>query len=288
MAALRTCFVVISDSVDDSFEDLVLSIRAFCPGSDIAWYNSGQRREAPFGLERVLPDRPLKQGRITPAFFDTFEWAADRDYDCVVNVDTYLAFIKPGFLGFIESQLRDADYLGSGLRYRVPRISMWPPFRTLGEEREELTGILGTDHFKRAFGCVQVFGRGYISALLSSDRYPAVRAFVERNQRPDRSRTLHELILPTLAESVGVKSRSYPDHLTTFNRFRPFQSELDLTTALATTDAFFVNPIRRSAADPVRRFVKELVGSGARRSGETTHATAVRENAISSVRSENA
>ncbi len=288
MAGLRTCFVVISDSVDDSFEDLVLSIGAFCPGADVAWYNSGQRRETPFGLERVRPDRPLRQRRITPAFFDIFEWAGNRDYDCVVNVETELAFIKPGFLGFIASHLRDADYLAAGLRYRVPRITMWPPYRNLGVEREEMTEILGVEHLNRAFSPVQVFGRGYISAVLSSDRYPAVRAFVERNQRPERSNTLQETLLPTLADSVGVRSRSYPEQLATFSRFRPFQSELDLAAARSTADAYFVNPIRRSATDPVRRHVKELVRGAPRRSGEPAPAAAVTDPAISHVRSENA
>jgi len=261
MTGLKTCFVVISDSVDDSFEDLVLSIETFCPGADIAWYNSGRRRETPFALERVVPDRPLSRWKTTPAFFDVFEWSGGRDYDCVVNVETDLAFIKPGFLGFVESQLRDVDYLATGLRYRVPRISMWPPYRTLGEEREELTSMLGIDHLNRAFGAVQVFGRSYISALLHSDRYPAVRAFVERNQRPGRSNSLQELILPSLADSLGVRSRPYPDQLTTLNRFRPYQSGLDLEAARSTADAFFLNPIRRSATDPVRGAVKELVRS---------------------------
>ncbi|MBR7834909.1 hypothetical protein KDL01_16670 [Actinospica durhamensis] len=259
MAGLRTCFVVISDVLDDAFEDLALSIEAFCPGADVAWYNSGRRRDVPCGLERVVPDRPLRQRRITPAFFDVFEWAGDRDYDCVVNVETDLAFIKPGFLDFVGSRLRDVDYLATGLRYRVPAITMWPPYRSLGEHRAELAEILGIDHFNRAFGSVQVFGRGYIRALLSSGRLPAVRAFVERNHRPERSSSLHELILPTLAEGLGVRSGSFPDHMTGFNRFRPHQSELDLSAARAAADVFFVNPIRRGAEDPVRRSVRELV-----------------------------
>ena len=259
MAGLSTCFVVVSDVVDDAFEDLVLSIAAFCPGADIAWYNSGQRRDVPCDLERVVPDRPLKQRRITPAFFDVFEWAGDRDYDCVVNVETDLAFIKPGFLDFVDARLRDVDYLATGLRYRVPRISMWPPYRSLGEGRAELAEILGIDHFNRAFGSVQVFGRGYVRALLSSDRYPAVRAFVERNHRPERSSSLHELLLPTLADSLGVRSGSFPDQTSVFNRFRPHQSELDLSAARSAADVYFVNPIRRGAADPVRRSVRELV-----------------------------
>jgi hypothetical protein len=134
---------------------------------------------------------------------------------------------------------------------------MWPPYRTLlGEEREELAGILGIDHVNRAFGAVQVFGRRYLSALLASDSYPKLRDFVERNQRPGRSHSLQELLFPTLADSLGLRSRAFPGHQTTLNRFRPFQSELDLTAAFSTPDAYFLNPIRRRADDPVRATVR--------------------------------
>ncbi|GAA4958585.1 hypothetical protein [Actinoplanes utahensis] len=258
MTTVKACFVAIGDVVDESFEDLVHSIEVFCPGAAVAWYDSGRCRDAPDGLERVVPHRPLKRWKTTPAFFDIFEWAAGRDYDCVVNVDAELAFVKPGFLDFVAFQLRDTDYLATGLRHRVPRISMWPPYRTLlGAEREELAGILGIEHVNRAFGTAQVFGRRYIDALLASDRYPRLRDFAERNQRPGHSHSLPELLFPTLADSLGVRSRGYPGHLTALNRFRPFQSELDLAAAHSAADAFFLSPVRRSAEDPVRAAVRE-------------------------------
>lgn len=270
MAGARTCFVVISDTVDEAFEDLVLSLRSFCPSADIAWYNSGPQRETPFGLRRVFPGRPLKYMKITPSFFDIFEWTMEQDYDQIVNVETDLAFIKPGFLQFIEGQMKDVDYLAPGLRHRIPRISLWPAHRTLAGERQELADILGISHVNRCFSPAQVFGRGYISAVLSSHNYPALRAFVERNQHPQRSWTLQELLLPSLADSVGVMSRSYPAHMAPFNRYRPHQAACDLAIAETVSDAYFLHPIRRNGDDPVRSYVKGLVRNASQLPTELT------------------
>ncbi|MET9080795.1 pentapeptide repeat-containing protein [Streptomyces sp. NPDC004237] len=245
--------------MDEALEDLVLSLRMFCPGADVAWYNSGPPKDTPFGMHTVTPCRPLKYRKVAPAFFDMFEWALDAGYDRVVNVETDLAFIRPGFLTFLDDYMQGADYLGPGLRREIPAISLWPAYRTLAGEREELSSILGMSHMNRGFSPAQVFGRGYISAVLSSDRYPSLRAFVERNQQPQRSITLQELLLPSLADSVGVTSRPYPAHLGQFNRYRPYQAPIDVEQALSTSDAFFVHPIRRHREDPVRSYVRGLV-----------------------------
>ncbi|MET7575513.1 hypothetical protein ABZT04_44790 [Streptomyces sp. NPDC005492] len=273
VSGVTTCFVIISDTVDDAFEDLVLSLRAFCPGADIAWYNSGPQRETPFGLRRVSPGRPLKYMKITPAFFDVLEWAHREDYDHIVNVETDLAFIKPGFLDFIGHQMEAADYLAPGLRRGIPQVSLWPAYRTLAGERQELTEILGMEYLNRCFSPAQVLGRGYISAVLSSDNYPRLRAFVERNQHPQRSWTLQELLLPSLADSVGVMARSYPAHMARFNRYRPHQAPIDLKIAESAADAYFLHPVRREREDPVRSHVRGLVRDAAQASGELVKTT---------------
>ncbi|MGW4911719.1 hypothetical protein [Streptomyces sp. NPDC004270] len=262
-----TCFVIISNTVDGAFEDLVLGLRAFCPEADIAWYNSGTRRDTPFGLRRVSRDRPLKYMKITPCFFDIFEWSISQGYDQFINLETDMVFVRPGFLEFVAQQMKEVDYVAPGLRRDIPSISLWPAYRTLAGERAELSAILGIDHLNRCFSPAQIFGRGYVSAVLSSGNYAQIRSFVERNQQPGRSWTLQELILPSLADSVGATSRSYPLHMTPFNRYRPFQAPLDLEIAQTASDAFFLHPVRRTADDPVRRRAKNLAHHALTESG---------------------
>ncbi|MEV6968905.1 hypothetical protein AB0M47_27675 [Hamadaea sp. NPDC051192] len=263
MAATSMCFVILSDTVDDTFADVVSSLRRFCPDADIAWYNSGQRRDTPFDLLRVRRDRPLKYMKITPAFFDILEWAAESEYDYVVNVETDMAFIRPGFQDYVQRQLRDAHYLAPGLRHRTPEVSLWPSYHSLAKDRQELLSIMGMSHTNRAFCPAQVFSREYATTLLSSDMYSRVRSFVERNQQPERSSTLQELILPTLAEALGLTSRSYAAHLAQFNRFRPYQAMRDVEQAQRTPDAYFIHPVRRSSSDPVRAWIRDLVRTDA-------------------------
>ncbi len=253
----KTCFVIISNRIDDSFSELVNGLRAFCNPADIAWYNSGSRQPAPSGVIEVSPSRPLKYAKITPAFFDVFEWAGGQDYDYVVNVETDMAFIKPGFLSFVEDQMADIDYLAPGLRHRTPTMTQWRPYRSLQAERAELLSILGMSYTNRCFNPGQVFSRRYISALLSSDVYPDIRGFVERNQWPERSYTLQEVILPTLADRLGLAARSYPREMAVFNRYRPYQGPYDLELSRGNSDAYFLHPVRRGADDPVRVFATE-------------------------------
>lgn len=255
----KTCFVVVNDQVDNSFSDLVRGIRTFCPEADIAWYYSGPRRRELDGLITVPRARPLKYAKITPAFFDVLEWAAEQDYDHIVNVETDMTFIRPGFLRFVEGQMQDVDYLAPRLRRRTPAVSQWPAYRSLRSELPELLSLLGMTYTNRCFNPGQVFSRRYASAVVSSDIYPALRGFVERNQRPGRSNTLQELILPTLADRFELSSRTYPDDLAVFNRYRPFQGTHDLALARDHPDAYFLHPVRREDDDPVRVFSRALL-----------------------------
>src|SRR5205823_97297 len=90
-------------------------IRFSCPDSDIAWYNSGESPAAagtPAAALPMLPgSRPLRYAKVTPFFFDMFDWAAGQPYDYIVNAETDMAFIRPGYDRFISETMRDADYL---------------------------------------------------------------------------------------------------------------------------------------------------------------------------------
>lgn len=255
----KICFVVISDTVDDSFSDLTRGLRAFCPTADIAWYNSGRRRPALSGVIEIPRSRPLKYAKITPAFFDVLEWAGEQDYDQVINVETDMAFIKPGFLGFIEEQMKSVDYLAPRLRYRTPEVTQWRPYRSLQGELPELLSILDMPYTNRCFNPGQVFSRRYISKLLSSEIYPEIRGFVERNQGPGRSYTLQEVILPTLADRLDLSSGTYPNEMAVFNRYRPYQGPYDLELARDNPSAYFLHPVRRSGEDAVRAFARRQV-----------------------------
>jgi hypothetical protein len=260
-----TCLVVLDHRHDVYLNDLVHGIRTFCPKADVAIYDSGNGAPG-FGTADELPrlpaSRPLSYAKVTPFFLDLLEWAAAQNYNNVINVETDMAFLRPGFESFLRSAMLNADYLAPSLSRVTAQTSRWRPYRSLRAELPELLSILGTDHTNRCFSPGQVFSARFAERLLSSPWYSDVRAFVERNQQPGRSFSLQEVLLPTVAEVLGLRVSGYPAHLTRFNRYRPYHAGASVRLARATEDAYFVHPVRRDEADEARKIVRQLSRAG--------------------------
>jgi hypothetical protein len=255
--------VVLDHRNDEYLRDTVDSILAFCPGADIAWYNSGPEPAAPgspaWGLPTLPASRPLRYAKVAPFFFDLLEWAAGQDYEHIVNVETDMCFVRPGFERFIGGVLRRADYLTAGFERAIPDDLAWRPSRTLLPELPELLAILGVDHLNRAFSPGQVFTARYFRTLVNCPWYGRLRAFVDRNQQPGKSFTLQEVLLPTLADALGLTVAEYPSRPQSFNRFRPYHTEETVRQALDSDDVHFVHPVYRHPADDARQAVRRLV-----------------------------
>jgi len=256
----RLCFVVLDHRNDRYFADLVRSLRAFCPDAEVFWYDSGATVRDPVvdGVRRMPVGRRLQYAKVTPFFFDMFEWAVDQGYDYVVNAESDMAFIQPGYERFLDQAMRDVDYLSPGFSRATPRTSRWRPYRSLRSELPELMSILGIDYTNGCFSPGQVFSAKYISTLLASPLYGRIRAFVEGNQLPGRSFTLQEVLLPTLADVLGLAVQDYPPYFATFNRYRPYHGRHAVSRALDITDVHFIHPVRRAEDDPARQAARTL------------------------------
>jgi hypothetical protein len=257
----RIC-IVICDHRDDAYlQDLIDGIETFCPRSDIAWYNSGHQPHpgsARTSLTTLPQSQPLTYAKVTPFFLDTFEWAAGQDYDYIVNAETDMAFVKPGYEHFIAETMKEADYLAPGYARDTPRSSRWRPYYSLRPELPELLGIIGAASTHRCFSPGQVFSAHYIDKLVSSTWYPELRDFVSRNQQPGRSFSLQELLLPTAADVLGLRAAGYPPHLASVNRYRPYHAAASILRARETGDAYFVHPIRRDETDCARHLARQI------------------------------
>jgi hypothetical protein len=260
----QLCLVVLDQRNDEYLGDVVRSMRRFVPDADIAWYDSGaQMRTPPHGVPRLACSRPLAYGKSTPFFLDMLEWAAESEYHWVVNVETDMAFVRPGFASFVAQALRAADYLASHLRRDTPATSRWRPYRSLKRELPELLAILGTASTHGCFSPGQVFSRRYARALVASRLYPRLRAFVAANQHPDASFALEEILLPTLSDALGLCSVGYPESATRFNRYRPYHAAASVKRAASDPGVHFVHPIRRDPQDGARQVVRALCGAEA-------------------------
>ena len=208
----------------------------------------------------MLPNsRPLQYAKVTPFFFDVFEWAAGKDYDYVINAETDMAFVQPGYERFIATAMRNLDYLAPGFVRGTPKTSRWRPYRSLRPELPEMLALLGLDYTNRCFSPGQVFSARYIERVMMSSRYDELRGFIARNQQAGKSFSLQEVLLPTLADALALKVRDYPPHLASLNRYRPCHAAASIVRARTMGDAYFVHPVRREEDDPARQIVRRLV-----------------------------
>lgn len=256
----RICFLLLDHRGDEYFRDLVATIRKFSP-ADIVWYDAGGIgvNEYTADVPRLASSRPLEYAKEAPFFFDAFEWAAGEGYDHLINVETDMAFVRHGFDGFLATAMAGCDYLAARLEAKTPKTSRWRPYRSLRGELPELLSMLDIGHTNAAFNPGQVFSKRFVDELLAAPFYGRLRDFVERNQQEGRSYSLPEVLMPTLAEVLGLTSGGYPDRAVAFNRYRPYHAEASVKRAAADESVHFVHPVRRDPDHPARRFVRSLI-----------------------------
>lgn len=254
----QVVIVVVAHVVDDYFTDLLAGIRRFCPTARVAWFDSGP----PGGpdradVERIPASRPLKYARTAPSFLEIFEWLVSTNANLAINVETDLAFIGHDYLPAVQGLVAGADYMASRYRTGTSKTSKWRPYRSLSPDLPTLLDLIGVDETDEAFSPAQVFSRRYVEALLAATWYPKLKEFVVDNQVRERSFTLQEVLLPTLARALGMRARAYPAAWERYNRYRPYLAASAIHAAMR-QGVPLVHPIRRDAEDPARKLVRGL------------------------------
>jgi hypothetical protein len=251
-------FVILAHSDRPSLEELVNNVRVFCPSARMLFYNSGQnsRLGSDLGILEFQTPRQYGYARITPFFLDIFEWtvrSADG-FDAIVNLETDMLFIRPGYQDFIEKRLARADYLAPNLIKRRNLRTRWRPMRSLRPEFERWFEFFGFRYWHGTFSPAQVFSRRYVKALVEHCKYVELRRLVDENL----SFTLQEVLFPTLTDFLGLRLLGYPQAHRSSNRYRPYHAVSGVKHALRIPDACFIHPVRRTPDDPARKFVREL------------------------------
>ncbi|MBC8092555.1 MAG: hypothetical protein H7Y15_11565 [Pseudonocardia sp.] len=262
MSTAGICIIVLDHRHDQYLRDLLDGIRLHCPDVSVALYNSGGKPPGPaFGDLPILPHcSRLHYAKVTPFFLDLLEWMVDRNFEYVINAETDMAFIRPGFEEFVYRTMKDSDYLAPGFVRTTPRTSRWRPYRSLRAELPELLSIIGTAQTNRCFSPGQIFSSRYASAVVGSPWYSDLRDFVTRNQEAGKSFSLQEVLLPTLADALRLRVANYPGHLASVNRYRPYHAASGVFRCRNIPDAYFMHPIRRDDQDPARLIVRDGLG----------------------------
>lgn len=259
--AKKIAIVILAHDDRPALENMVSNVRFFCPNATIVLYNSGDDPSLGEDLDLVvIPySRRLYYARIIYFFVDLFDWLAGESYpyDYIVNLDSDVLFIRPGFERFISSSMEGYDYMAPRFRLFTSRQSRWRPLRSLRPELPEWYQVFGFQYTHEAFNPGQTFSREYIQRLLGHEKYPCILELIQKNL----SFTLHEVLFPTLVDLLQVKARSYPTELDTTIRYRPYQAVRSVQRALQMRDAYFVHPVRRELDNPTRVFIQSLIKS---------------------------
>lgn len=255
----KILMVILEDRDDAALRDLVRNVRHFCPEATLALYNSGADPSLGQGLDLLhVPDpQRLEYARVTPFFFDVFEWFASQPvaFDYFMNLETDMLFIRKGFEAFLYRAMSESDYMAPLFKQFTSRRSKWRPIRSLRPELPDWYAALGLDYTHEGFSPGQIFSRNYINKLLASPMYAQIKKLWTTN----KSFTLQEVLFPTLTDPLQLQGRSYPEGLEKIIRYRPYQAVSGVQRALATADAYFVHPVRREPDCASRLFIHSLM-----------------------------
>ena len=258
METKKLLMIILAHNDKNSLSELVQNCRHFCPKSRLLLYNSGTDSNLSQGLDlEVLPvSRLQKYSRITPFFFDVFEWLIKNsiEYDYVINLETDMLFIRHGFEDWISSEMLEYDYMTPNLVKFISPKSKWRPYKSLKPELSDWYDFFNFEYVHGGFSPGQIFSKGFINKLIHHECYPNLKQLIASNQ----SFTLQEILFPTLPDFLQVTGRAYPIELTSINRYRPYQAVSGIVKAINTPNAYFVHPVRRNFDDPARTLIRSL------------------------------
>ncbi len=253
--------VIVAHDDPASLAELVVNARHFCPDAQLYLYNSGDNMSLGTDLKiKMVPlPRRLYYAKVTPFFFDMFEWLTNEriPFDYAINLETDMLFVKKGFEAFICDVMANCDYMAPRFASFTSKKSRWRPIRSLRPELPEWFKVLGVEHTHEGFSPGQVFSSQYVGKLLAHPRYPDIRRLVKEN----KSYTLQEVLFPTLIDTLNLSGQSYPSGTEPFIRYRPYQGINGVKRALECPNIYYVHPIRREMDNAARVFIRSLAHS---------------------------
>lgn len=253
----KICFAIAVHENKEVITDLLENIRFFCPNSSIVLYNGGHDPNLCNGLGcPVCPtSTPLLWGNLVSFFLHVMEWleGMNYEYDYLINLDSDALFAKKGYEEFIHSEMQDFDYMAAYLREPDPN---WYPRQTMHSQWYRWDPIFNIPHIKACFNNGQVFSKKFVRNLLNFGKLDQIKSSLLEN----RVFALEEMVFASLAETVGMRSKSYPVHVQAWNRYRPHFSQWEINSGIENQmDCYLIHPVSRYMHDGARVYIRSLM-----------------------------
>lgn len=199
---------------------------------------------------------PLYWGNIAPVFLHVMEWleGMNYEYDYLINIDSDALFAKKGYEEFIHSEMEGFDYMAANLR--DPEWN-WYPGQTMNNEWwSSWHLIFNTPWYKGCFNNAQVFSKKFVQEKLKFSKLDQIK----RKLLETRVTAIEEMIFATLSVTLGIRSKSYPDHVQAWNRFRPYFAEWEIRSGIENQmDCYLIHPVNRYIHDGARVYIRSLM-----------------------------
>lgn len=251
------CFAILAHQNEKILANQIANLKKFNPNCKIVLYNGGANRQ--FGKKSGIPvcpySRPLRYGRLGRFLYDVMRWLEARgiDYDYLINVDSDLMFVKPGFEQFLNNRMNGYDCMGIRLKaYRTPLASRhWHPGRSMWKEWKKWKPFFQTRYFYGTLNVMQVYRKRIVRRMLRNLN----RMRLERLLTTTKVFALEEILYVTLAFRNNGRLRAYPHRSRRYVRLGRPLTLAEARRAKRDPYVYFAHPIRRTLHDQARRWI---------------------------------
>jgi hypothetical protein len=253
------CFAILAHDYEDVLVNQIENLNKHNPGCKIVVYNGGTNKK--FAQQLNVPicpkSRPLQKGKLGRFFMDTMSWLEEigEEYDFLVNLDSDVMFIRPGYEENMMKWMQGYDCMGinMGIQKSPEEVPHWYPGQTMWKEWRQWQPFFKTDYFCGSLNSMQVYRRDIISRIMKGlDIY-----WLEKLLAETKVFALEEMLYATLAVRSGGKYRSYPYQSIEFVRLGETLTVDECHYAQTKPDVFFVHPIERNMNNLSRRWLSQ-------------------------------
>lgn len=253
----KICFAISFHENKEVIKDLLDNIRFFCPNSSIVLFRSGEDPNLFDGLSYPIcpTSKSLTYGSGLIWFhLNVMEWLEkiNLEYDYLINLDSDNLFAKKGFEEFVSSEMNGYDYMATHKRIPEPE---WYPGLFMKRVWSTWQPIFNTADFVGCFNPGQIFSRNFVKKILNYSKLGQIKKAIEETE----TFAVEEIIFPTLAETLGVKAKAYPDKVQDWIRYRPHFSANEIQHGIdSDMDCYLIHPIHRDMNDDARTYIRNL------------------------------
>jgi hypothetical protein len=258
------CFTILAHEDESVLTEQIKNIQHYIPNAKITLYNGGTNKE--FGKCLNIPicpySRPLQYGKLGRFLYDVMKWLDEInvEYEYLINLDSDVLFIKPGFESFIEEAMEGFDCMGAHMQiqHSVNDNPHFYPGITLWNEWHRWQPFFQTDYFARYFNPVQIYRRSIIKRILSK----ADIVQLEQLLATTNTFAIEEMLYATLSMKYGGKCREYPwdydESLQFVRTVYPITFD-EMRTAKLQANYYWIHPVKGEMLKVMNILTKQLV-----------------------------